>query len=80
NDAVAMTGGQTLDGGMTVPMILKQVMAEGVEKVVLVTDEPYKYPEGYIPAEVPIYHRDELQRVQKDLREVPGVSVLLYDQ
>ncbi len=80
NDAVAMTGGQTLDGGMTVPMILKQVMAEGVEKVVLVTDEPHKYPSGYIPSGVPIYHREELQTVQKQLRDVPGVSVLLYDQ
>jgi indolepyruvate ferredoxin oxidoreductase len=80
NDAVAMTGGQTLDGGMTVPMILRQVMAEGVEKVVVVTDEPFKYPAGYIPDGIDVYHRGELQSVQKMLREVPGVSVLLYDQ
>ena len=80
NDAVAMTGGQTLDGGMTVPMILKQVLAEGIEKVVVVTDEPFKYPAGFLPSGVPVYHRGELQRVQKELREVPGVSVLLYDQ
>jgi len=80
NDAVAMTGGQTLDGGMTVPMILRQVMAEGVEKVVVVTDEPFKYPAGYIPDGIDVYHRGELQTVQKMLREVPGVSVLLYDQ
>ena len=80
NDAVAMTGGQTLDGGMTVPMILRQVMAEGVEKVVVVTDEPFKYPAGFIPDGIDVYHRGELQTVQKMLREVPGVSVLLYDQ
>ena len=42
NDAVAMTGGQSLDGGMTVPMIVNQVLAEGIEKVVVVTDEPHK--------------------------------------
>ena len=80
NDAVAMTGGQTLDGGMTVSMILRQVLAEGVEKVVVVTDEPHKYPAGFIPHGVPVYDRRDLQKVQTELREVPGVSVLLYDQ
>src|SRR5436190_2833390 len=80
NDAVAMTGGQSLDGGMTVPMIVTQVLAEGIEKVVVVTDEPHKYPSGAIPAGVPVHHRSELQSLQKELREVPGVSVLVYDQ
>jgi indolepyruvate ferredoxin oxidoreductase len=80
NDAVAMTGGQTLEGGMTVPMIVSQVLAEGIEKVVVVTDEPHKYPFGAIPQGVPVYHRRELQNLQKQLREVPGVSVLVYDQ
>ena len=80
NDAVAMTGGQTLDGGMTVSMILRQVLAEGVEKVVVVTDEPHKYPAGFIPHGVPVYDRRDLQKVQTELREVPGVSVLIYDQ
>jgi indolepyruvate ferredoxin oxidoreductase len=80
NDAVAMTGGQTLDGGITVSMILKQVLAEGIEKVVVVTDEPHKYPAGFIPSGVPVYDRRDLQKVQTELREVPGVSVLLYDQ
>jgi indolepyruvate ferredoxin oxidoreductase len=80
NDAVAMTGGQQLDGGMTVPMIVRQVQAEGVEKVVVVTDEPDKYPFGAIPKGVPVYHRRELQSLQKELRQVPGVSVLVYDQ
>jgi indolepyruvate ferredoxin oxidoreductase len=80
NDAVAMTGGQTLDGGMTVGMIVRQVLAEGVEKVVVVTDEPYKYPEGFLPEHVPVYDRRDLQKVQRELREVPGVSVIVYDQ
>jgi len=80
NDAVAMTGGQSLDGGITVGMIVNQVLAEGVEKVVVVTDEPHKYPSGFIPRGVPVYHRRQLQSLQKELREVPGVSVLVYDQ
>ncbi|HJU31904.1 MAG TPA: indolepyruvate ferredoxin oxidoreductase family protein [Hyphomicrobiaceae bacterium] len=80
NDAVAMTGGQTLDGGMTVGMIVRQVQAEGIEKIVVVTDEPHKYPSGFIPAGVPVHHRGELQSLQRQLREVPGVSVIVYDQ
>jgi indolepyruvate ferredoxin oxidoreductase len=80
NDAVAMTGGQPLDGGMTVSMILRQVLAEGVTTVVVVTDEPDKYPDGFIPDGVRVHHRRELQSLQRELREVAGVSVLLYDQ
>ena len=80
NDAVAMTGGQSLDGGITVGMIVDQVLAEGVEKVVVVTDEPKKYPRGFIAQGVPVYHRRDLQSLQKELRDVPGVSVLVYDQ
>ncbi len=56
------------------------MLAEGVEKVVVVTDEPHKYPAGFIPSGVPVYDRRDLQKVQTELREVPGVSVLLYDQ
>jgi indolepyruvate ferredoxin oxidoreductase len=81
NDAVAMTGGQKLDGNISVPMIVNQVLAEGVERVVVVTDEPDKYSlDSRIPATVPIYHRRELQRVQHELREIEGVTVLIYDQ
>jgi indolepyruvate ferredoxin oxidoreductase len=81
NDAVAMTGGQPHDGPLTVPMITRQVAAEGVEKIVVVTDEPGKYPKdvGFAPG-VTVHHRDELDRIQRELRDHPGVSVLLYDQ
>jgi indolepyruvate ferredoxin oxidoreductase len=81
NDAVAMTGGQHIDGTLTVPQLTRQLAAEGIEKIVVVTDEPEKYPAdaGFAP-NVPIYHRDELDRVQKELREYPGVSALVYDQ
>ena len=81
NDAVAMTGGQPVDGQITVPMMAAQVLAEGVQRLIIVTDEPEKYAhiEG-LPAGVPVVHRDELDRVQKELREWPGASALIYDQ
>ncbi len=98
NDAVAMTGGQVVDGQLTVPKITQQVAAEGVQKIVVVTDEPEKYDAkreldhsavnargatGHawdLADGVTVHHRDELDRIQKELREYPGVSVLVYDQ
>jgi indolepyruvate ferredoxin oxidoreductase len=81
NDAVAMTGGQANDGGLTVPQIARQVAAEGARSVVIVSDEPKKYPPGTEwPKGISFHHRDELQTVQKELREVPGCTVLIYDQ
>jgi indolepyruvate ferredoxin oxidoreductase len=81
NDAVAMTGGQPHDGPLNVPDITKQVAAEGAQKVVVVTDEPDKYPlnADFAPG-VTIRHRDELDAVQRELREIPGLTVLVYDQ
>jgi indolepyruvate ferredoxin oxidoreductase len=81
NDAVAMTGGQRNDGGLSVPIIARQVAAEGARKIVIVTDEPWKYPEdANFPDGVTIHHRDELMAVQTSLADVPGLSVLIYDQ
>jgi indolepyruvate ferredoxin oxidoreductase len=80
NDAVAMTGGQRIDGPLTVPMIVDQVAAEGVERIVVVTDDPDKYRGVALKGGVPVRHRDDLDAVQRDLREYPGVSVLVYDQ
>jgi len=80
NDAVAMTGGQKHDGPLTPRMIAQQVRAEGVGKVVVVTDEPDKYPAGYFDADVAVHHRSRLDEVQRELREYPDVSVLIYDQ
>jgi indolepyruvate ferredoxin oxidoreductase len=81
NDAVAMTGGQPHDGPLSVPEITRQVEAEGAKKVVVVTDEPNKYPPnaGFAHG-VTIRHRDELDAVQRELREIPGLTVLVYDQ
>jgi indolepyruvate ferredoxin oxidoreductase len=80
NDAVAMTGGQPNDGGLTVPQIASQVAAEGAKRVVIVTDEPDKYGKQDWPAGLTIHHRDDLQQVQSDLAAIPGVTVLIYDQ
>jgi indolepyruvate ferredoxin oxidoreductase len=81
NDAVAMTGGQSNDGGLTVPQIAAQVAAEGAKRVVVVTDEPWKYPKDTIwPRGLTVHHRDEINAVQRELATVPGVTVLIYDQ
>ncbi len=81
NDAVAMTGGQHHEGDLTVPVIARQVAAEGVERLVLVTDEPDKYAADISwPAGMTIHHRDELDAVQRELAAIPGVTVLIYDQ
>jgi indolepyruvate ferredoxin oxidoreductase len=80
NDAVAMTGGQNHDGQLTPASISRQVKAEGVQKVVVVTDEPQKYPAGYFEADVAVHHRSKLDDVQRELREFDGLSVLIYDQ
>jgi len=81
NDAVAMTGGQPNDGGLTVPQVARQVAAEGAARVVVVTDEPDKYPRDIAwPAGLTIHHRDDLNEVQKGLADIPGVTVLIYDQ
>src|SRR5512139_3836844 len=81
NDAVAMTGGQANDGGLTVPQIAAQVAAEGAKRVVVVTDEPWKYARGTDwPRGLTVHHRDELDAIQRELATVPGVSILIYDQ
>jgi len=81
NDAVAMTGGQHVDGPLDPAMITRQIAAEGVHPIVVVTDEPDKYPAGTDWASgVTIRHRSELDAVQRMLREAEGVSAMIYDQ
>ena len=81
NDAVAMTGGQPVEGAMTVAQIAQQVLAEGARRVVVVADEPGKYPtHAGFPAGVAIRHRDDLDAVQRELRDIAGLTVLIYDQ
>ncbi|MDO8768659.1 MAG: indolepyruvate ferredoxin oxidoreductase family protein [Burkholderiaceae bacterium] len=81
NDAVAMTGGQPVEGSPTVLQILQQVAAEGVAHIHLVSDEPQVY-EGMsgLPAGVTVSHRDTMDALQLSLREKQGVSVIVYAQ
>jgi len=81
NDAVAMTGGQALDGGMSVQQMARAVEAEGVKRVAVVTDEPDKYGGTHaFPRGTTISHRDDLDSVQRELQAIDGVTVLIYDQ
>ncbi|WP_136414218.1 indolepyruvate ferredoxin oxidoreductase family protein [Herbaspirillum sp. ST 5-3] len=81
NDAVAMTGGQPVDGITSVPMIAQQMAAEGVKRIALVTEDLLRYADrSSLPQIVTLHDRKELDAVQRELREVPGVSVLIYDQ
>jgi indolepyruvate ferredoxin oxidoreductase len=81
NDAVAMTGGQPIDGELRVDQLSQQVYAEGVKRIAVVTDEPEKYPtRATFAPNVTFHHRRELDAVQRELREVQGCSVLIYDQ
>ncbi len=81
NDAVAMTGGQPMDGPLTPMAISMAAYAEGVRKISVVTDEPEKYPADspWAPG-VTIHHRDDYDQVQRDFREVEGTSLIIYDQ
>jgi indolepyruvate ferredoxin oxidoreductase len=81
NDAVAMTGGQPVDGTLTVPQIAHQMRAEGVQTIVLVSDEIGKWNKRELfPEGVEFHDRAELDAVQKQLREVKGTSILIYEQ
>ncbi len=81
NDAVAMTGGQHVDGQLSVVDIARQVDAEGVKAIYVVSDEPWKYgSSANFPTGTHIHHRDDLNEVQKTLREIEGTTILIYDQ
>ena len=80
NDAVAMTGGQPVDGPVSVHAIAATVRSEGIETIALVSDMPEKFSEAGFPSGTTIHHRDEMDTVQKRLREVKGVSILIYEQ
>jgi indolepyruvate ferredoxin oxidoreductase len=81
NDAVAMTGGQPAEGGFTVPQIAAQVHAEGVGRIAVIADEAQRLPPASaLPPGTTRHVRNELDAVQRELREHDGVSVLIYDQ
>jgi indolepyruvate ferredoxin oxidoreductase len=81
NDAVAMTGGQPVDGITSVPMIAQQMAAEGIQRIALVTEDLSRYADrSNLPALVTLHDRKDMDAVQRELREVTGASVLIYDQ
>jgi indolepyruvate ferredoxin oxidoreductase len=83
NDAVAMTGGQQVGErpeGHSVLQIHKSLLAEGVKKLVIVTDEPAKYDGVALEPGVTVFHRDELDRLQREFRAIPGCTAIIYDQ
>ena len=80
NSAVAMTGGQDAAGAMPVPELTRSLHAEGVKRIVVMTDEPDKYGTVQWAPGVEVWHRDRLDEAQRVLRDVPGVTTLIYDQ
>jgi indolepyruvate ferredoxin oxidoreductase len=83
NDAVAMTGGQQVGErpeGHTVTQIMHSLVSEGVKKLVIVTDQPEKYEGVPLAAGVTVHHRDELDQIQREFREIAGVTAIIYDQ
>jgi indolepyruvate ferredoxin oxidoreductase len=83
NDAVAMTGGQPIGErpeGHSVVQIAQSMQAEGAAKIVVVTDEPEKYAGVTLVEGVAVHHRDELDTIQKQFREIKGTTVIIYDQ
>ena len=81
NSAVAMTGGQAPDAEVTVPRIAAQLAAEGVGRIAIVADDPARHRgDALIPAFASFHHRSDLDAVQRELRDYPGTSALIYDQ
>jgi len=81
NDAIAMTGGQPLDGQLTVPQLAQQLRAEGIREIRIVAEEPEKFRrKADLPPDTVVCHRKNLDSVQRELRGLKGVTVLIYDQ
>ncbi len=81
NDAVAMTGGQPVDGPISVDAITRQLAAEGITRIALVSDAPEQFgPRSGLAPFTTIHHREEMDAVQRELREIPGVTALIYEQ
>ncbi len=80
NDAVAMTGGQPIDGPVSVQAVANIAHAEGIVRIALVSDDPGKFSARDFPPATTIHHRRDLDSLQRELRDVKGVSVLIYEQ
>ncbi|MFI9506557.1 indolepyruvate ferredoxin oxidoreductase family protein [Nocardia sp. NPDC052566] len=80
NDVVAMTGAQDAEGALAVPMLTHKLTTEGVKQIIICADEPKKYRKRDLAPGTVLWHRDRLDEAQRTLREMPGVTVLIYDQ
>ena len=80
NDAVAMTGGQPAEGALTPEQIVRELVVEGVAPVVLVSEDPARFKPADLPPGTRVLHRDQLDAVQRELREVAGTSAIVYEQ
>jgi indolepyruvate ferredoxin oxidoreductase len=81
NDAVAMTGGQPVEGSMSVPAIARELAAEGVKRIAIVCEDPKHYDDVEdLPKGVEVYHRDRLPGLQLEFRELQGTTVIIYEQ
>jgi len=81
NDAVAMTGGQVVEGNLTVARVAQQLVAEGVKPILIVSDHPENHTSSdELPSLVTVHDRHQLDSLQRELRDAPGVSALIYDQ
>jgi len=80
NGAIAMTGGQEIQGEVSAPEIARQVVAEGAAKVAVVSDDPARWKGQSLPSGVHVHHRNELDRIQREMRAIPGTTVIVYEQ
>ncbi|RJO72272.1 indolepyruvate ferredoxin oxidoreductase family protein [Nocardia panacis] len=80
NDVVAMTGAQDAEGALAVPMLTHKLTTEGVKQIIICADEPGRYRKRDLAPGTRLWHRDRLDEAQRTLREIPGVTVLIYDQ
>jgi indolepyruvate ferredoxin oxidoreductase len=85
NGAIAMTGGQTIEGEefpgeLTGPHVASQLAAEGIARIALVSDDPSRHDRTQYPPITTFHHRDTLDAVQRELRDTPGVTAIIYDQ
>ncbi|MBL8486307.1 MAG: indolepyruvate ferredoxin oxidoreductase family protein, partial [Rhodocyclaceae bacterium] len=80
NGFVSMTGGQPIDGDLSVPRMAAELVGEGVRKLAIVTDDPGKYAAAGLPPGIPVRPRNEMDLVQREFRQYPDVSVIIYDQ
>ena len=80
NDAVAMTGGQQVEGRLSIPELIELLYLEGVTKVVVTADDPARYRSVDLPRQIKVRPREELSEVERELAEVPGTTVIIHDQ